>query len=75
MNGVKQSATEWSLHANITGCLLVGRINANRVTNAAIQYLNVKHDVHMEKLYMMTLQFFFPPPTKSFRVAAGLVLR
>lgn len=63
-------------NVDITECLLVGRINPNEVTNTAMQYLhlNLNQDIHMEKLYMMTLQIAFFS-NRSFRVAAGLVLR
>lgn len=45
----------------ITECFLVGRINPNKVTNTVMQYLhlNLNQDIHMEKLYMMTLQIAF----------------
>lgn len=45
-------------NGDITECLLVGRINPNKVTNTVMQYLhlNLNQDIHMEKLYMMTLQ-------------------
>lgn len=63
-------------NVDITECLLAGRINPNEVTNTAMQYLhlNLNQDIHMEKLYMMTLQIAFFS-NRSFRVAAGLVLR
>lgn len=60
-------------NVDVTECLLAGRINPN---NTPMQYLrlNLNQDIHMEKLYMMTLQIavFL---NRSFRVAAGLVLR
>lgn len=63
-------------NVDITECLLVDRINPNKVTNTAMEYLhvNLNQDIHMEKLYMMTLQIAFFS-NRSFMVAAGLVLR
>lgn len=36
-------------NADISECLLVGRINSNRVTSVAVQYLNISQAIHMEK--------------------------
>lgn len=54
-------------NVDITEWLLVDRINPNKVTNTDMEYLhvNLNQDIHMEKLYMMTLQtaFFWIGPS------------